>query len=49
MQALERRYPFKAPACAKPGRRELEYKRHGTRTLFAAFNPHTGHVLASAP
>lgn len=45
MQALEHRYPFKAPARARPGRREFEYKRHGTRTLFAAFNPHTGQVF----
>ena len=45
MQALEHRYPFKTPARAKPGRREFEYRRHGTRTLFAAFNPHTGHVF----
>ncbi len=45
MQALEHRYPFKAPARATPGRREFEYRRHGTRTLFAAFNPHTGHVF----
>jgi transposase len=45
MQALEHRYPFKAPARGQPGRREFEYRRHGTRTLFAAFNPHTGDVF----
>jgi len=45
MQALEHRYPFKAPARGRPGRREFEYRRHGTRTLFAAFNPHTGNVF----
>lgn len=45
MQALEHRYPFKAPAHGRPGRREFEYRRHGTRTLFAAFNPHSGDVL----
>jgi transposase len=45
MQALEHRYPFKAPGKGRAGRREFEYKRHGTRTLFAAFNPHTGHVF----
>ena len=45
MQALEHRYPFKAPARGRPGRREFEYRRHGTRTLFAAFNPHTGDVF----
>ena len=45
MQALEHKYPFKAPARSKAGRREFEYRRHGTRTLFAAFNPHTGEVI----
>ena len=45
MQALEHRYPFKAPAKRTPGRREFDYRRHGTRPLFAAFNPHTGHVF----
>jgi len=45
MQALEHKYPFKAPTRNTPGRREFEYRRHGTRTLFAAFNPHTGHVF----
>jgi transposase len=45
MQALEHKYPAKPAGKDKPGRREFEYKRHGTRTLFAAFNPHTGHVF----
>lgn len=45
MQALEHKYAFKAPAKGKPGRREFEYKRHGTATLFAAFNPLTGQVV----
>ena len=45
MQALEHRYPFKAPTRGAAGRREFEYRRHGTRTLFAAFNPHTGDVF----
>ena len=45
MQAIEQRYPFKAPARKRAGRREFEYRRHGTRTLFAAFNPHTGDVF----
>ncbi len=45
MQALEHKHPFIAPARGKAGRREFEYIRHGTRTLFAAFNPHTGHVV----
>jgi transposase len=45
MQALEHKHPFKQPVQGKAGRREFEYVRHGTRTLFAAFNPHTGHVV----
>ena len=42
MQALEHKYPSKLPGKGRAGRREFEYIRHGTRTLFAAFNPHTG-------
>lgn len=42
MQALEHKYPFKPPAQGKPGRREFEYKRHGTRTLFADRDPPLG-------
>jgi transposase len=45
MQALEQKYPYKAPRVRRAGRKEFEYKRHGTRTLFAAFNPHTGRVI----
>lgn len=45
MQALEHKHPFKAPTAGRAGRREFEYIRHGTRTLFAAFNPHTGEVV----
>jgi len=45
MQALEHKNPFKPAARRRAGRREFEYKRHGTRTLFAAFNPHTGAVV----
>jgi len=29
----------------RAGRRGFEYIRHGTRTLFAAFNPHTGQLF----
>lgn len=46
MQALERRSPTKWAGCGRPGRREFEYKRRGTCTLFAAFNTQTGHVFA---
>ncbi|MBI2392303.1 MAG: IS630 family transposase, partial [Deltaproteobacteria bacterium] len=45
MQALEHKHPFKQPTRCRAGRREFEYIRHGTRTLFAAFNPHTGEVI----
>lgn len=45
MQALGRKHPTKAAAPGKAGREEFEYKRNGTRTLFAAFNPHTGEVF----
>lgn len=45
MQALEQKHPFKQPRRRTHGRREFEYVRHGTRTLFAAFNPHTGELF----
>jgi hypothetical protein len=45
MQALERKNPSKLPSIGRAGRREFEYIRHGTRALFAAFNPHTGKVF----
>jgi transposase len=45
MQAREHKHPFKRPCTGKAARREFEYIRHGTRTLFAAFNPHTGEVF----
>ena len=45
MQALRRRFDGRLPAPGQLGRWEFEYKRHGTRTLLAAFNPHDGSVL----
>lgn len=45
MQALERRHPSRTPRRGRSGRFEFEYRRRGTRTLFAAFNPHTGEVF----
>lgn len=45
MQALEHKHPFKRPVPRRAGRKEFEYIRHGTRTLFAAFNPHTGELV----
>lgn len=45
MQALERKHPTRTPRAGRAGRFEFEYIRRGTRTLFAAFNPHTGEVF----
>ncbi len=45
IQALQRRYPTKGPHRGEPGRFEFEYRRHGTRTLLAAFDIRTGKVL----
>ncbi len=46
MQALERRFPDRAPALGRRRRREFEYKRHGTQSLLCAFEVHTGKVTA---
>lgn len=45
MQALERKHPSATPRAGRAGRYEFEYIRRGTRTLIAAFNPHTGEVF----
>ena len=45
IQALERKHPTRWPNKGRPGRFEFEYIRHGTCSLFAAFNTRTGHVL----
>lgn len=45
MQALRRRFAARLPRPGAAGRWEFEYRRHGTRTLLAAFNVHTGHVV----
>jgi len=45
MQALERKHPSRMPRRGHAGRHEFEYIRRGTRTLIAAFNPHTGEVF----
>lgn len=47
MQALERRFPDTPPAPGRARRREFEYKRHGTQSLFCAFDIHTGRVVDS--
>jgi transposase len=45
MQALERKHPSQLPRVGRCGRYEFEYIRRGTRTLIAAFDPHTGQVI----
>jgi transposase len=45
MQALSRSRELQAPAPGRAGRFEFEYRRHGTRCLFACFNVATGRVL----
>lgn len=47
IQAIERKYPGRNPATGRLRRREFEYIRHGTQTLIAALNVHTGEVLAN--
>lgn len=46
MQALGRKHPFRPASPGRSGRVDCEYVRHGTRTLLAALNPHTGKVYA---
>jgi transposase len=45
MQALGRKHPVRPAAPGRAGRFDYEYIRNGTRTLIAAFNPHTGEVF----
>jgi transposase len=45
MQALSRRRPLQPAGPGRPARFEFEYKRNGTRCLFACFNVGTGKVL----
>ena len=45
MQALSRRRPLQSPRPGRRARFEFEYKRNGTRCLFACFNVGTGKVL----
>ena len=46
IQARERRCRDQAPAPGRPRRREFEYVRHGTASLVAAIDVHSGAVLA---
>jgi transposase len=45
MQALEHRYPMQAAGSQRAGRKEFEYRRHGTVTLIAAFDARTGQMF----
>jgi len=46
IQAKERRYPDQACAPGRVRRREFEYVRHGTASLVAALDVHSGSVAA---
>jgi transposase len=46
IQAKERKYPDQGTAPGRPRRREFEYIRHGTASLMAALDVHSGEVLA---
>jgi len=46
IQARERRHPDQPVAAGRPRRREFEYTRHGTASLLAAMDVHSGKVLA---
>ena len=46
MQALGRKRALRLASRGRSGRHDCEYVRHGTRTLFAALNPHTGDVYS---
>jgi len=46
VQALRRVHPSRPVRVGKAERVEFEYKRKGTRNVFAAFNVRTGHVIA---
>ena len=45
MQALSRSRQLQAPTPGRAGRFEFDYRRHGTRCLFACFNIGSGQVL----
>jgi len=45
VQALSRRHPTRPMRRGQVARVEFEYRRHGTRNIFAAFNVKTGAVI----
>jgi transposase len=46
MQAIERKHPDRPTSPGRLARHEFEYIRHGTQSLLATLNVHTGEVLA---
>lgn len=46
MQAIERKHPDARPGPGRLARQEFEYIRHGTQSLLATINVHTGEVIA---
>lgn len=48
IQALGRRHPSRPMRPGSPEKREFEYVRHGTRSLFAALLVHEGTIIAAA-
>lgn len=46
MQAIERKHPDRPPGPGRFARHEFEYIRHGTQSLLATLNVHTGDVIA---
>jgi len=46
MQAIERKHPDRPARAGRLARQEFEYIRHGTQSLLATINVHTGEVIA---
>lgn len=46
MQAVERKHPDRPARLGRRARHEFEYIRHGTQSLLATINVHTGAVIA---
>jgi transposase len=47
IQAVERKHLDRPPLPGRIRRQEFEYVRHGTQTLIAALDVHTGHTLST--
>ena len=46
IQAVERKHPDRPPSPGRFARHEFEYIRHGTQSLLATLNVHTGDLIA---